>query len=486
MVSQFIMFSSASPLSFLSQTIVSPTKIYSLNPHKCLSLTKTPRTVIEPTLSFRPTNTIYCNCLTSPINLLSEIETVTFFQEFGFSEKETELLFKQNPTLRLTSFDNIRDRMLSMQSVGLKRIALFRVISKSPNVLIAEEIDTLICFLRDDLGGKIEPLQIERLFVGAETRFLVGFDQKVRLLGIPQEQIVHVLNNVNLTKALCLKSIEEIERTIAFLNPFGGSDLIVKRPKLLNYDLDTQLLPRINFINKLSRGDVDATGTVLQKFPTILSYSVKHVENHVKLLRSFGGLNDEEIFKIILVFPGMISASRERKLHPRIEFLKQCGLDSSDLFKFLTKAPLFLALSCDNLAHKLAFLVKIGYKYRTKELTAAMGAVTRTSCENMQKVIGVFLCYGLSFADILAMSKKHPQILQYSHSSLEEKMEYLIEEMGREVGELLAFPAFLGYKLDERIKHRYEVKRKTLGEGMSINKLLSVSAERFKTKERKT
>ncbi|KAJ0103547.1 hypothetical protein Patl1_05288 [Pistacia atlantica] len=418
MVSQFIMFSPASPLSFLSQTIISPTKIYSLNPHKCLSLTKTPRTVIEPTLSFRPTNTIYCNCLTSPINLLSEIETVTFFQEFGFSEKETELLLKQNPTLRLTSFDNIRDRMLSMQSVGLKRIALFRVISKSPNVLIAEEIDTLICFLRDDLGGKIEPLQIERLFVGAETRFL--------------------------------------------------------------------LLPRINFINKLSRGDVDATGTVLKKFPTILSYSVKHVENHVKLLRSFGGLNDEEIFKIILVFPGMISASRERKLHPRIEFLKQCGLDSSDLFKFLTKAPLFLALSCDNLAHKLAFLVKIGYKYRTKELTAAMGAVTRTSCENMQKVIGVFLSYGLSFADILAMSKKHPQILQYSHSSLEEKMEYLIEEMGREVGELLAFPAFLGYKLDERIKHRYEVKRKTLGEGMSINKLLSVSAERFKTKERKT
>lgn len=114
-----------------------------------------------------------------------------------------------------------------------------------------------------------------------------------------------------------------------------------------------------------------------------------------------------------------------------------------------------------------------------------MGAVTRTGCGNMQKVIGVFLSYGLSFADILAMSKKHPQILQYNHSSLEEKMEYLIGEMDREVGELLAFPAFLGYKLDDRIKHRYEVKRKTLGEGMSINKLLCVSAERFKTNEKK-
>lgn len=359
------------------------------------------------------------------------------------------------------------------------------MISKSPNVLIAEEIDPLICFLRDDLGGKIEPLQIERLLVGAETRYLVGFDQKVRLLGIPPEKIAHVLNNVNLTKALCLRTFEEIERTIAFLNPFGGTDLIVKRPRLLNYDLDTQLLPRINFINKLSRGDVDATRTVFLKFPLILSYSVKHVEKHVELLRSFGGLNDEEIFKIFLVFPGLISASRERKIHPRMEFLKQCGLNSGDLFKFLKKAPLFLAMSFDKLAQKLVFLVKIGYKYRTKELAAAMGAVTRTGCGNMQKVIGVFLSYGLSFADILAMSKKHPQILQYNHSSLEEKMEYLIGEMDREVGELLAFPAFLGYKLDDRIKHRYEVKRKTLGEGMSINKLLCVSAERFKTNEKK-
>ncbi|XVE58267.1 hypothetical protein DITRI_Ditri04bG0156700 [Diplodiscus trichospermus] len=55
-------------------------------------------------------------------------------------------------------------------------------------------------------------------------------------------------------------------------------------------------------------------------------------------------------------------------------------------------------------------------------------------------------------------------------------MEYLTGEMDREVGELLTFPAFLGYKLDDRIKHRYEVKKKIVGIGMSLNKLLSVSA----------
>jgi hypothetical protein len=135
--------------------------------------------------------------------------------------------------------------------------------------------------------------------------------------------------------------------------------------------------------------------------------------------------------------------------------------------------------------HKLVVLVKIGYENETKELAAAMGAASRTSCENLQNVIGLFLSYGLTYADILAMSKKHPQILQYKCGALEEKLEFLIEEMGRGVRELLSFPAFLGYNLDERIKHRYEVKKLTTGEGMSINKLLSVSDDRFLNQKQK-
>lgn len=409
------------------------------------------------------------------------------FRELGINEEETEYLLLKNPSLKLSSFDEIKSRLLSLQSLGITGTALYRMVMKRPNVLTAEEVDPLIRFLLDDMEGKLELKQLERLLTATEARFLAGFNRKVRLLlrhGVPKEKIAYVLNDVNLSKALCKKSLGDIQRTIDFLQPYGGIDLILRRPLILNYDLETQLIPKVTFLLELSGGDENGTGTVLRRLPTILSYSFGHLENHVEFFRCFAGLSDQQIFKIILVFPNVISASKERKLHPRVEFLKQCGLDSNDIFKFLTKAPLFLALSLeDNLAHKLGVLVKIGYEYRTKELAMAVGAMTRTSCENMQKVIGLFLDYGLSYADILAMSKKHPQVLQYNHGSLQEKMEYLIEEMGREVEELLVFPAFLGYKLDGRIKHRYEAKRKTRGENMSLNKLLTVSAERFKNKE---
>ncbi|KAI6705659.1 hypothetical protein NL676_008621 [Syzygium grande] len=81
------------------------------------------------------------------------------------------------------------------------------------------------------------------------------------------------------------------------------------------------------------------------------------------------------------------------------------------------------------------------------------------------------------------MSKKHPHILQHNPDSLGEKVEYVVGKMGSNLDELLDFPAFLGYKLDSRIMQRNEVKKKIIGEGMSLNNLLSVSSERFAKKK---
>ncbi|KAL6003949.1 hypothetical protein ACLOJK_004495 [Asimina triloba] len=410
--------------------------------------------------------------------------TLHLLQEFGLTEAESVALFQNNPSLAYVSQELLNIRLNSLLSLGISHFAICRLITKCPDIITASAVGQFLDFVQENLEG-IRPGKLERLLIKTEPRFLVGFDKKVELLleyGIPNEKLVHVVNGVNL-KDFCCKEIEKTEKIIIFLNQLS-SNLVIRRPMLLNLDLDDQLIPRADFLSKLS-GEDDCTSILVQKFPTILSYTVEHLEMHVEFFRSIG-LSQEEILRIIVVYPNVFSASRERKLQPRIEFLKQCGLNKNDIFRFLIKAPLFLTLSFEeNLSKKLGFLVKLGYKYRTRELVMAMGATTRTSCENMQLVIDIFLDYGLSCEDIFIMSKKHPQVLQYNHKSLEKKMLYLVQGIGRDVGELLSFPAFLGYKLDERIKPRYEEKIEVRGKGMSINKLLSVSSERFFKKKRR-
>ncbi|XP_058084833.1 transcription termination factor MTERF8, chloroplastic [Magnolia sinica] len=424
---------------------------------------------------------IHCSSSGSIITSSNPIGIFSLFQEFGLYERESEALFQKHPFLQYASPESLRLRFDSLLSVKITRFAVHHLITKRPEILTAAEIGPFLDFVRENLEG-IKPGKLERLLITTEPRFLVGFDEKIGLLldhGIPREKLVRVINDLNL-KVFCQRGIEKTERTVIFLNCYS-SNLVIRRPMLLNLDLNRQLIPRAGFFTELS-GDKKTTEILVQKFPVILSYTVEHLQMHMEFWRSIG-LRDEEIFKIILVYPSVFSISKERKLQPRIEFLKQCGLNANDIFKFLIKAPLFLSLSFEeNLSKKLGFLVKLGYEHRTRELVMAIGAATRTSCENMQMVVGVFLSYGLSCEDIFAMSKKHPQVLQYNHGSLEKKMEYLIEGMGRDIGELLAFPAFLGYKLDERIKRRYEEKKVVRGKGMSLNKLLSVSTERFLNK----
>ncbi|XP_068657698.1 transcription termination factor MTERF8, chloroplastic isoform X1 [Aristolochia californica] len=418
----------------------------------------------------------------STVSLMSE--SFILFREIGLSEKETVALFQKSSVLETATPESLRKRLISLQSSGIIDFALCRLIAKCPEVLVADEVDTFIEFLLESLEG-ILPEKLERLLLTTQPHYFVEFAKKVELCldnGIPRAELAPLLNRINL-RAFCYRKLEDLRNTLIFLKSYGVStDWIVRRPLLLALDLNTQLVPRAAVFTEL--GGPEKATELLRKFPPILAYTVDHLETHIDFWRSIG-LTDEQLFKIALIYPNVFSIGKDNKLKSRVEFLKQCGLITEDIYKFLTKAPLFLSLSWKkNLSKKLGLLVKLGYEHGTRELAWALGAVTRTSCQNLQLVIGSFLSYGLSLEDILAMSKKHPPVLQYNNVSLESKMEYLIEGIGRDIGELLAFPAFLGYRLDERIKHRYEAKKDTRGEGMSLIKLLTVSTERFANKKK--
>ncbi|CAI8598796.1 unnamed protein product [Vicia faba] len=333
---------------------------------------------------FRPS--IHCRCTSHKSNVdFQFVSLVSLFQEIGISFEETESLLSNASELSSIQLDSLHGRILLLQSLGLDRVSINQLVTKQLNVLTSNEIDPLLSFLKNELHGQLKQAKVKLVL----SKKLSDFPHKVQLLldrGIAGDKIVHVLNKVDLSKAICHRSMEELER----------------------------LKPRIRVLTELSGGDEKSVGKVLNKFPIILNYRAEHIEEHIEFLRSFVELDDQQIFKIVLVFPAIFTSSRERKLRPRIQFLKDCGLDSCEIFMFLINAPVFLAISFrENLAYRLVFLVKLGYEYRTKELPVAMGISSRVACENMQKT--------------------------YNHAALEKKMKYLTEEMDHDIKKLLSF-----------------------------------------------
>ncbi|XP_020520645.1 transcription termination factor MTERF8, chloroplastic isoform X2 [Amborella trichopoda] len=420
-----------------------------------------------------------------------DLGLLSLFRGIGFLERETEYLLHENPLLLITPVESIRSRLESLMSIGIPEAALHCLIDERPEILTAE-VYTFLKFAAQNLKG-IKSERIERLLIGAELDSLSDISTRVQLFidhGVPHEKLVQVLSKVNLKKVFSEMTVDEIDRVITFWKQYDIDNhwcsCIIRRPALLNLDLEIFIIPRIDFLLNLCK-DESSVKTLINRFPHVLAYTVKHVEMDSNFWRG-EGFSDAEFFKIVEVYPSIFSVSITRKLRPRVEFLKNCTLNKDDLFKFLIKAPLFLSLSLEgNLAKKLAFLVKMGYEPRTRELAMAMGSTTRTSSVNMQMVVNVLMNYGFSCSDILSMSKVHPQILQYNHTSLELKIDYLINVMCRDTEELLSFPAYLGYKLNDRIKRRHEIKTFVKGRSsssnqsdhFSLNKLLSVPSKRF-------
>ncbi|KAL5999053.1 hypothetical protein ACLOJK_010003 [Asimina triloba] len=346
-----------------------------------------------------------------------------FFQAFGLAKGELEAILRKSPSLQHVSAELLEARFNSLLSSGISNSAIWPLIAKRPNILIASEVGQFLDFIQDNLKG-IDPKKLELLLRTTEPQFLVGFDMKVGLLlkhGIPCEKLVDFVNGISL-KVFCCREIDKTERTLIFLSRYGP-DLVIQRPRLLNLDLENKLIPRAAFLSAL--GPEEDCIKIIRLKPVILSYTVKNLEMHVQFWRSVG-FSREEIFRLVLAYPGVFSISRERKLQPRTEFLKQCGLNPKDIFKFLTTAPMFLSLSFEtNLSKKLSFLVKIGFEYGTKELVMAIGSATRTSSNNMQMLIGAFLDHGLSCEDVFIMIKKHPPVLRQNHKALEKKLQFL-------------------------------------------------------------
>ncbi|XP_020587442.1 transcription termination factor MTERF8, chloroplastic-like [Phalaenopsis equestris] len=416
--------------------------------------------------------------------------SLSLFTELRLDQYEVDALLHRHPEIEsvaAASPESLRLRIGTLLSIGLGNSALRRTIIKRPDILTSPEAGLFLNFVHEE-SVKLLPTKLERLLISTHSAHFQGLVIRTKLFlnhGFPHEKLGHLLNVVDIKRAFCEKTIEDIEEMILFLQRYGWPNTIVRRPNLLNLDLHNQLIPRAQFFANLAGGDEESSSHLIRKLPGILAYTVEHLQSHLEFWRSVG-LTGGQLFKIALVYPNIFSVSIERKLSSRIDFLEQCGLDAEEIFKFLVKAPLFTSLSFEeNLAKKLAFLVKLGYVYRTRDMALAVGAVTRTSTENMQKVIELFFSYGFSCEDVLAMSRKHPQVLQYNCESLGKKMQFLINDMEREVRELLSFPAFLGYNLDDRIRYRYEIKMANRGKGSSINNLLSVSDERFYLKTNK-
>ncbi|XP_051113452.1 transcription termination factor MTERF5, chloroplastic [Andrographis paniculata] len=263
-------------------------------------------------------------------------------------------------------------------------------------------------------------------------------------LGMELEAIKEVIRKF---PAFAYYSLEgKIKPVVEFLIDLGVPKthiptILSKRPQLCGISLTENLIPTMAFLEELGV-DKKQWAKVIYRFPPLLTYSKQKLITTVDFLYEMG-LSAENVSKVLTRCPNIISYNVEDKLRPTAVYFQSLGVDVAVL---LHRAPQTFGLSIE---------------------------------ANLKPVTEFFLENGYSLGEIATMVSRYGALYTFSlPENLKPKWEFFLT-MVYPKSELVKFPQYFGYSLEDRIKPRYEIVRK-YGVEMLLNQMLSLSEDDFR------
>ncbi|KAL0356709.1 UNVERIFIED_CONTAM: Transcription termination factor MT, chloroplastic [Sesamum calycinum] len=381
---------------------------------------------------------------------------------------------KKLPEFSRSSY-NVRARVFIDES---EVVSLIRWLKH--NSLSYPQIGKLICASRGNLYS-----------IRALAEWLKSIHVKGRFIGVA------------LTRAggnVLERSLEELDEIVEYLESNGvrrdWMGYVVSRcPEILSFSME-ELKSRAEFY--LSMGmDKNDFGTMLFDCPKVLGYlSMEEMNQKVAYLKDFG-LNNEDVGRLLAFKPQLMACSIEDRWRPLVKYFYYLGISRDGMRRILTMKPMVFCVDLENtIVPKVQFLRDIGvqedaigsvlarfpslltYSLYKKIRPVVIFLLTKAgvSQQDIGKVIALgpelvgcsiankldhnvkyFLSLGITLPVLGKMISDFPMLLRYNIDILRPKYRYLRRTMIRPLQDLIEFPRFFSYSLDERIIPRHKI-----------------------------
>ncbi|KAL6497594.1 Transcription termination factor mterf5, chloroplastic [Orobanche hederae] len=218
--------------------------------------------------------------------------------------------------------------------------------------------------------------------------------------------------------------------------------ILSKRPQLCGISLTENLIPTMAFLEELGV-DKMQWAKVIYRCPPLLTYSRQKLKATVDFLYEMG-VSTENVSKILTRCPNILSYSIEFNLRPTADYFRSLDVNVARL---LHRSPQTFGLSIE---------------------------------ANLKPITNFFVEKGYTLEDVATMISRCGNLYTYSLPvNLRPKWEFF-ETMVFPESELVKFPQYFGYSLENRIRPRFGIMRQC-GVKLSLNKMLSLSGDDFHT-----
>ncbi|KAI4348289.1 hypothetical protein L6164_009025 [Bauhinia variegata] len=252
---------------------------------------------------------------------------------------------------------------------------------------------------------------------------------------------------------------------------------IIRRfPSFAHYSLEGKIKPVVEFFLELGVPKEDIS-TILTKRPQLCGISLsKNLKPTMKFLETLG-VDKKQWAKVIHRFPALLTYSRQ-KLKASIDFLYELGLSEENVGKILTRCPNIISYSVeDNLRPTANYFRSLGVDVGNLLFRCPQNFGLSIE-SNIKPVTEFFLERGYTLEEVGTMISRYGTLYTFSLSeNLIPKWEFFLT-MDYPKSELVKFPQYFGYRLDERIKPRYK-RMKASRVRLLLNQVLSLSSGDF-------
>ncbi|XP_071690199.1 transcription termination factor MTERF2, chloroplastic [Rutidosis leptorrhynchoides] len=296
------------------------------------------------------------------------------------------------------------------------------------------------------------------------------------------------------------RTTKELDEIIFYLEKNGVKKewmgyIVSRCPELLTFSME-ELKTRMNFYFDMGMNEKDF-GTMIFDFPKILGfYSLDEMNQKVAYLKEFG-LSHQDVGRLLAFRPQLMGCNIEERWKPLVKYLYYLGISRDGMRRILTVKPIVFCVDLEsNIVQKVQFFRDIGveekgigsmlvkfpslltYSLYKKIRPVVIFLLTKAgvSRADIGKVIGLgpellgcsiskklepnvkyFLSLGIDLQTLGKMIADFPMLLRYNIDILRPKYRYLRRTMVRPLNDLIEFPRFFSYSLEDRIIPRHKI-----------------------------
>lgn len=262
--------------------------------------------------------------------------------------------------------------------------------------------------------------------------------------------------------------------------------VVTKCPKVLTLSVDDKLVPTVQCLTTLQAKPGEVAQAIV-KFPQILFHSVE--EKLCPLLAFFQtlGISEKQLAKLLMVNPRLISYSIEAKFSQTVDFLIGLGIDKEGMIgKIMAKEPYIMGYSVDKRLRPTAEFLKSAVGLEGSNLQRVIMSFPDILSRDVDKILRPNLAFlrscGFSKDQVMALVAGYPPVLIKSvKHCLEPRMKFLVEEMGRDMGEVVDYPQFFRHGLKRSLEYRHKV-LKQMNSRCSLSEMLDCNQKKFAMK----